>query len=90
MKWFYAVGEQPYGPVSRAELESLYDYGVVNTSTMVLQEGMYDWVPFVDLKKTTQFLPCIGEKPKVPKDSTEAAPAPEVIPEPAAMPDKAA
>ena len=29
---------------------------------MVLQEGMYDWVPFVDLKKTTQFLPCMGEK----------------------------
>jgi GYF domain 2 len=64
VKWYYAVGDQPVGPVSRAELEALYEAGTITTATMVLQEGMYDWVPFVDLKKTTQFLPCIGEKPK--------------------------
>jgi hypothetical protein len=84
VKWYYAVGEQPYGPVSRAELESLYDYGVVSTSTMVLQEGMYNWVPFVDLKKTTQFLPCIG----MSKESAETAPALEPVPEPVSAPDK--
>jgi GYF domain 2 len=89
VKWYYALGDQPYGPVSRAELESLYDYGVISTSTMVLQEGMYDWVPFVDLKKTTQFLPCIGDKPKTSKEAAETAPAPELVAEPAAPPVKA-
>jgi hypothetical protein len=88
VKWYYAVGNQPYGPVSRAELESLYDYGVVTTSTMVLQEGMYDWVPFVDLKKTTQFIPYVGDKLKTPKDSVEAAPLPELVAETASKPEK--
>jgi hypothetical protein len=27
---------------------------------MVFQEGMGYWVPYVDLKKTTQFLPAMG------------------------------
>lgn len=89
VKWYYALGDQPYGPVSRAELESLYDYGVISTSTMVLQEGMYNWVPFVDLKKTTQFLPCMGDKPKATQEPDESAPAPELVAEPAVSQDKA-
>jgi hypothetical protein len=60
VNWFYAIGEDIHGPVSRAELESLFTTGVVTIDTLVLQEGMYDWVHFVDLKKTTQILPVIG------------------------------
>jgi hypothetical protein len=88
VKWYYAVGSQPFGPVSRAELESLFESGAVSTSTMVLQEGMYDWVPFVDLKKTTQFLPCMGEKPRAPKDTVEPVPSPELVAETASASDK--
>lgn len=60
MNWFYAIGEKIHGPVSRAELESLLTNGVITVSTLVLQEGMYAWVPLVDLKKTTQILPVLG------------------------------
>ena len=55
--------EEIHGPVGRAELESLFTAGVVTVDTLVLQEGMYDWIHFVDLKKTTQILPVIGAKP---------------------------
>jgi hypothetical protein len=64
VKWFYAVDGQVKGPVERAELEALFKSGEITTSTLVIQEGMYGWVPFVDLKKTTQFLTVIGEPPK--------------------------
>jgi hypothetical protein len=64
VKWFYAVGGQVKGPVERAELEALFKNGEITTSTLVIQEGMYGWVPFVDLKKTTQFLTVIGDPPK--------------------------
>jgi hypothetical protein len=86
VKWYYAVGSQPFGPVDRVELESLYQTGVISASSMILQEGMYDWVPLVDLKKTTQFLPCFGDKIKLQKDAAEAAPAPQTDVEPVAKP----
>jgi hypothetical protein len=57
LKWYYTNGDKPVCPMDRAELEALYSSGVVTTNTFVLQEGMYDWVPFRDLKKTTQFVP---------------------------------
>jgi hypothetical protein len=60
VNWFYAIGEDIHGPVSRAELESLFSSGVITINTLVLQEGMYDWIHFVDLKKTTQILPVIS------------------------------
>jgi hypothetical protein len=68
VKWYYAVGNQPVGPVDRVELESLYQAGTITASTLVLQEGMYDWVPLVDLKKTTQFIPTMSDKVKINKD----------------------
>ena len=73
MKWYYAVGDKPIGPVDRAELESLFEAGTITTATLVTQEGMYDWVPYVSLKKTTQFLPAVGDKSKLPKDKIESA-----------------
>jgi len=57
VKWYYFNGEQPVGGMDRAELEALYTGGVITTNTLVIQEGMYDWIPFRDLKKTTQILP---------------------------------
>jgi hypothetical protein len=73
VKWYYAAGDKPLGPVTRAELESLFDSGTVTTSTLVTQEGMHEWVPYVNLKKTTQFLPSFG--PKVKLDKEEPPPA---------------
>ncbi len=61
VKWYYSVENKPVGPVSRAELESLAEAGTITTSTLVVQEGMPDWFPFVNLKKTTQFLPAMAE-----------------------------
>ncbi len=77
MKWYYAVGDQPYGPVTRAELEFLFENGTISTSSLVTQEGMYDWIPYVDLKKTTQFLPAIGKRSE---EKPQAAENQEVVP----------
>jgi len=64
VNWYYANGQEIHGPVSRSELEALFTAGTVTVETLVLQEGMYDWIPFVDLKKTTQILPVFGAMPK--------------------------
>jgi len=61
VKWFYSLANKPVGPVTRAELEALFEAGTITTSTLVVQEGMPDWFPFVNLKKTTQFLPGMAE-----------------------------
>jgi hypothetical protein len=96
VKWYYAIGSQPCGPVDRVELEALYQAGTVTASTMVLQEGMYDWVPLVDLKKTTQFLPTFnlsGDTVRMKKDDVEADSKsesdskPEPVPETASKPE---
>ena len=85
VKWYYAVGDKPLGPVTRAELETLFEAGTITTATLVTQEGMYDWVPYVDLKKTTQFLPAIGSRAKPPQDMAPAEPN---TPEPATNAEK--
>lgn len=68
MNWYYAVGDKINGPVSRTELESLFTAGTLSPDTLVLQEGMYDWIHFVDLKKTTQILPVMGATPEKPQE----------------------
>jgi len=73
VKWYYAAGDKPLGPVTRAELDALFESGAITTSTMVTQEGMYEWVPYVNLKKTTQFLPAIGRRAEQ-KDKSEEEP----------------
>ena len=76
VKWYYATGDKPLGPVTRAELETLFDAGTITTATLVTQEGMYDWVPYVDLKKTTQFLPARVDKTKIAIEKPEPQPKP--------------
>ena len=49
--------------MTRSELDALFEAGTITTSTLVVQEGMPDWFPFVNLKKTTQFLPAMAEAP---------------------------
>jgi hypothetical protein len=69
VKWYYAIGEQPMGPVDRTGLEALFTAGTIDTNTLIVQEGMYDWVPFRDLKKTTQFLFTVPDHTAEPKPS---------------------
>jgi hypothetical protein len=89
VKWYYAIGSQPFGPVNRVELESLYQAGTIDASTMILQEGMYDWVSLVDLKKTTQFLPTFrSDTVRIKKADVETASTPEPAPEPASKSDQ--
>ena len=57
VNWYYAVGDKPVGPVSRADLDVLCANGTITAGSLVTQEGMYDWIPYRDLKKTTQTLP---------------------------------
>jgi hypothetical protein len=62
VKWYYATGDRVVGPIERTDLEALFSSGTISTNTMVVQEGMYDWVPYKDMKKTTQFLFATAEK----------------------------
>jgi TRAP-type C4-dicarboxylate transport system permease small subunit len=41
--WYYALNNQPAGPVSGEAIQSLLQAGTINLDTLVWQEGMADW-----------------------------------------------
>lgn len=43
-EWYYARGNQQYGPVSPAELRALAEKGVLGPDDLVWRAGMSDWV----------------------------------------------
>lgn len=47
--WYYANGENEVGPVSAAELKALADQGVVDSDTLVWNDGMTDWAVASDV-----------------------------------------
>lgn len=45
MTWYYAMGDEPRGPVDQTEFERLVQQGVIAGDTLVWREGMADWRP---------------------------------------------
>jgi len=50
MLWYYAKGNQRFGPVEEAELRRLLAAGSVQRSDLVWREGLPDWRPAGDLE----------------------------------------
>lgn len=49
MVWYYKVGDQENGPVSKAELQSLIKTNGVNAQSLVRSVEMDDWCPLIDV-----------------------------------------
>jgi uncharacterized RDD family membrane protein YckC len=47
MQWYYAISGQRLGPVTQAEFEQLIKDGVVKGDTLVWNQGMTSWQPYV-------------------------------------------
>lgn len=43
MSWYYAVGEQKVGPVSKTDLKALIQTKKIGAQTMIWRPGMTDW-----------------------------------------------
>jgi uncharacterized RDD family membrane protein YckC len=51
MNWYYAVGEQQVGPISKAELQALVKAKKINASTRVWRPGMEKWLELDQIVK---------------------------------------
>jgi GYF domain 2 len=50
MNWFYAIGDQQFGPVSDAQLDELVASGKINRDTLVWREGLAEWQPLGNVR----------------------------------------
>ena len=57
MDWYYAVGDQQLGPISKAELQALVKAKKINAQTRVWRTGMKEWQELGQLLKANQALP---------------------------------
>ena len=53
MRWFYAVGKERVGPLTRTDMDKLASEGTITDNTMVWVEGMKKWLPFGQVKVNT-------------------------------------
>lgn len=44
-EWYYLKGEQQIGPVTKEKLLEAYQWGEINSQTLVWNNGMPDWQP---------------------------------------------
>jgi len=49
MSWFYAIDQEQKGPVSEEEFHQLVRAGTIKPKTLVWQEGMPRWVPYLEV-----------------------------------------
>ncbi|NJK91948.1 MAG: RDD family protein [Blastochloris sp.] len=49
MSWYYASGQQQYGPFTEEEWQQKLAQGLIQSDTLVWQDGMTDWKPFSSL-----------------------------------------
>ncbi len=50
MNWYYVEAGEKRGPITEAELDSLYSSGKVQSNTLVWHDGAADWMPFSKVK----------------------------------------
>ena len=68
--WFYADGDQTFGPVDAPEIERLIQQAVISSSTWMLAEGSENWM----LAKDSPFAAYLGNAPSHP-DPQDQGPA---------------
>jgi uncharacterized RDD family membrane protein YckC len=69
MVWYYMVGDQENGPVSKAELQSLIKSNGVNAQSLVRSVEMDDWCPLIDVIRGKAGKP--QSPPPPPSDALE-------------------
>ncbi len=57
MDWYYAVGDQQVGPISKAGLQALVKAKKINAQTRVWRTGMKEWQELGRLLKANRTLP---------------------------------
>jgi len=75
--WFYAVGNERKGPLTRDELTVLANQGTIRADSLVWQDGMASWVP---ADQVHGLLPSIPIPPPLPTSSGVATVKPAVVP----------
>ncbi|MDH3973145.1 MAG: RDD family protein [Deltaproteobacteria bacterium] len=49
MRWFYAVGKEKVGPLTKDDIEKLAGEGKITPSTLVWADGMKNWTPYGEI-----------------------------------------
>lgn len=62
-EWYYAEGNEQFGPVPAAEIRRLLDEGQIQADTLIWRAGMTDWTPLAQIEAQAFD----------PTDATEAA-----------------
>ncbi|MDO4770184.1 MAG: GYF domain-containing protein [Brachymonas sp.] len=66
--WWYASGEQKFGPYSEAQLRDLAQAGHVGPNDLVWHHGLTDWVPATTIEGLLPATPFAPETPATPPD----------------------
>ena len=72
MNWHYVEQGQQIGPVTDAQLASLFQTGAVNADTLVWRDGLPDWIPFRDAKLDATAPPANVPPPLAAENSPNA------------------
>ncbi|MCB1225593.1 MAG: DUF4339 domain-containing protein [Verrucomicrobiales bacterium] len=73
-RWYYAKQEQAVGPLSLAEIASLFNAGQLASETLIAQEGSEDWQPLYNVIVSVPSAPPPLPSPKVPQSVQDAKP----------------
>src|SRR5690242_20697211 len=52
MNWYYVEAGQQRGPVTEADLDSLFQSGRIQVDSLVWKEGMHNWHHYQQIKST--------------------------------------
>lgn len=70
--WYYAIGREQNGPVSRDELVDLAESGALRPDDLVWVEGMSEWKPSGSIPELSR----LQKEPKAPEPKAPAGPPP--------------
>jgi len=70
-EWYYAIGNDRFGPVPLAEVQQRIGVGELGATSLVWKEGMPDWAPLSSVPELATALPPVdyGVLPQAPTDA---------------------
>ncbi|MEO0637107.1 MAG: DUF805 domain-containing protein [Pseudomonadota bacterium] len=71
--WYYADGEQQFGPISDEELSKLMQDSVVRPETLVWREGQSSWQPAIEVVPQHMRPDAAGAPPPLPNETSTPA-----------------
>jgi len=66
MHWYYSTGQDPVGPHSRDDIETLLHAGELTADTLVWRKGLADWVALADTEEFAPLLAAAAPPPVPP------------------------